>query len=61
MFTDLCSERLQLRLSPETLFRIRSLANIKGVTMSQFIRELVDDAWMDQCVLTDFLPDHYII
>lgn len=47
LYKPLKLERLQLRLSSETQYRIKELARSRGVSMTKLIESLVDDAWVD--------------
>lgn len=45
-------ERLQLRVSPRTLQRIRILSQTHGDSMAAYIESLVNTAWDEQvCIL----------
>lgn len=45
---DLRSQRFQLRLTPETYWRIKTLAHESNCSMARLIEKLVDDAWSPQ-------------
>lgn len=48
-------ERLQLRMTAETQYRIKELARVKNLSMTALIERLVDEAWLDQICIPGFM------
>lgn len=53
-YKPLKSHRLQLRLSPETEYRIRELAKDRHITMTKLLEILVDEEWNDSKFARDY-------
>lgn len=54
VYRPLKGERMQLRVTAETQYRIKQLAKLNHTSMTAIIERLVDDAWMDQIAIPGF-------
>lgn len=52
--SNIKSQRFQLRLTPETYWRIKMLASYRRTSMAQIIEYLVDQAWCDNYAIFGF-------